>query len=479
MKTKQEAIEIRKIYTETGCNISETARCCGCHRGTVRRALARDYSINCGKKKRAHPHPEDQAIERLVMENLPDALRSHKLRLTATRIAHIVQGEGCELSDRQLLKRVAMVRKRIRDGQTHKDVYLELDSPRGAFQVDFGQFECIINGAKLTVHGLIVSSAYSNAFGSVACIGEDSSCLFEGLEACFDQLGGVPPVLRFDNFAPAVFWEGRKRTITDAFSRFAAHHGFRCEFCNPRSGWEKGNVENKVRYVRNNFFLPVDRCEFASLDALNLALAEFAENDRDRMHYKKHRPIRALFDAEKPILNDLKAPFGFIERRAVGVDKQGFVQYRGNRYFTRHDFTGRTAIIEATAQRIDILTDDLKHIASHSRAIGKDKRIQPASELAFLLAKKPAAIPYIMKSFTDAQALRDSLRAVRAVDRVEPIMQILTATRDGLSSDSRVFDLSLYDRLAGIDVETRGNNQIVLKAEAWKHDPRYAFTNER
>lgn len=478
MKTKQEAIEIRRIYTETGCNISETARRCGCHRGTVRRALARDYSINGGKNKRIHPHPEDQAIERLVMENLPDALRSRKLRLTATRIAHIVQMEGCKLSDRQLLKRVAIVRKRIRDGQTHKDVYLELDPPRGAFQVDFGQFECIIDGTKVTVHGLIVSSAYSNAFGSVACIGEDSACLFEGLEACFDQLGGVPPVLRFDNFAPAVFWEGRKRTITDAFSRFAAHHGFRCEFCNPRSGWEKGNVENKVRYVRNNFFLPVDRCKFFSLDALNFALAEFAENDRDRMHYKKNRSIRALFDAEKPVLNDLKAPFGFVERRTVGVDKQGFVQYRGNRYFTRHDFTGRTAIIEATAQHIDILTDDLKPLSSHSRAIGKDKRIQPASELAFLLSKKPAAIPYVMQSFADAQALRDSLRAVRAVDRIEPIMQILTARRDDLLSNARAFDLSLYDRLAGIDGKARRNNKTLQQIETWKHDPGYALSDE-
>lgn len=475
MKSKQEAIEIRRIYTETGGNVSETARRCGCHRGTVRRALVRDYSINGGRKRRIHPHPEDQAIERLVMENLPDALRSRKLRLTATRIAHIVQGEGCELSTRQLLKRVAIVRKRIRDGATHKDVYLELDAPRGAFQVDFGQFECIIDGQRLTVHVLIVSSSYSNAFGSVACIGEDSACLFEGLEACFEQLGGVPPVLRFDNFSPAVFWEGRKRTVTDAFSRFSAHHGFRCEFCNPRSGWEKGNVENKVRYLRNNFFLPVDRCQFASLDALNHALAEFSDKDRDRMHYKKHRSIRALFNSEKPILNDLKAPFGFIDRRAVGVDKQGFVQYRGNRYFTRHDFTGRSAIIEATARRVDILTGDLKPIASHLRAIGKDKRVQPASELAHLLAKKPAAIPYVMQPFTDAEALRESLRCVRAVDRVEPIMQILTAKRDSISLTKRACDLSIYDRLAGIcDGKARRNHAFVHKVEAGKHDPGHA-----
>lgn len=45
MKTKQEAIEIRRVFAETGGNVSETARRCGCGRDTVRRALKRDYGL--------------------------------------------------------------------------------------------------------------------------------------------------------------------------------------------------------------------------------------------------------------------------------------------------------------------------------------------------------------------------------------------------------------------------------------------------
>lgn len=59
MKTEQEAIEIRRVYTETGGNVSETARICGCGRGTVRRALVRDYGDNGGRKLRRRPQPED------------------------------------------------------------------------------------------------------------------------------------------------------------------------------------------------------------------------------------------------------------------------------------------------------------------------------------------------------------------------------------------------------------------------------------
>jgi transposase len=35
------------------------------------------------------------------------------------------------------------------------------------------------------------------------------------------------------------------------------HYRFRAEFCNPASGNEKGNVENKVGYSRRNAFVPV------------------------------------------------------------------------------------------------------------------------------------------------------------------------------------------------------------------------------
>lgn len=466
MKSMQEAIEIRRVYSETGGNVSETARRCECGRDTVRRALARDYCVNGGRKKRRHPHPEDRAIESVIMENLADAARSRKLRLTAARIARIVRSDGCELSERQLVKRVSVVRRRLKDAPA-VDVYLELDAPRGAFQVDFGQCEFYLDDVRTVAHVLILSSAFSNAFASVACAGEDAACLFDGIERCFEILGGVPPVLRFDNLPPAVSWDGKKRRITDSFSRFVAHHKFRAEFCNPCSGWEKGNVENKVRYIRNNFFNPVNRCRFRSLDELNRALLRFCENDRQRVHYKKHRMIRDLFESEKQTFGDLMQPFGYSEQLTASVDKQGFVRFRGNRYFTTHDNRFTRVIVSADAHTVHILSLDMKPIATHTRAFGKDQRIQPADELARMLARKPAAIPYVIR---DAESLRDRLRGVRSCDRVEPILEVLTRQKEMGECASfcaqRTFytpDLKQYDKLT--DEQRRRNNAIMQPAE--------------
>jgi len=48
-------------------------------------------------------------------------------------------------------------------------------------------------------------------------------------------------------------------------------------FCNPEAGYEKGNVENKVGYVRRNMFVPVptvvDVCVFNRIDTRQLDIA--------------------------------------------------------------------------------------------------------------------------------------------------------------------------------------------------------------
>ena len=92
----------------------------------------------------------------------------------------------------------------------------------------------------------MASFPYSNNGYSQVFDGETVECICQGLQDIFEFIGGVPPLLIFDNAT------GVGRRIGDAiheselFSRFRAHYHFRVRFCNPYSGWEKGNVERKV-----------------------------------------------------------------------------------------------------------------------------------------------------------------------------------------------------------------------------------------
>ena len=106
------------------------------------------------------------------------------------------------------------------------------------------------------------------------------------MKRIFEYIGGIPIRLRFDNMTTAVaqVLKDGERVLTDGFTRFMLHYRFQADFCNPASGNEKGNVENKVGYNRRNAFVPVP--VIASFDEFNERLWEWCEKDADRLHYK-------------------------------------------------------------------------------------------------------------------------------------------------------------------------------------------------
>ncbi|NKF34411.1 transposase family protein, partial [Pseudomonas sp. BGM005] len=60
---------------------------------------------------------------------------------------------------------------------------------------------------------------------------------------------------------------GKERDINARFSAMVSHYLFEAEFCNPASGWEKGQVEKNVRDARHRLWQPVPA--FATLALLN------------------------------------------------------------------------------------------------------------------------------------------------------------------------------------------------------------------
>ena len=119
------------------------------------------------------------------------------------------------------------------------------------------------------------------------------------------DFGGVPIRILFDNMSSAVVHieEHGKRTLTETFMRFTMHHRFKADFCNPDSAREKGNVENKVGYIRRNFLLPPPKIE--DLESFNRELLDRCMADLQREHYVKKEQILDLFRAEQETLISL------------------------------------------------------------------------------------------------------------------------------------------------------------------------------
>ena len=118
----------------------------------------------------------------------------------------------------------------------------------------------------------------------------------------FAHLGGVPTEIWLDNTSTLVtkILKDGGRQLTDKFLRFSEHYGFRYKFMNPESGWEKGNVENKVGYSRRNFLVPPPR--FMELSEYNSRLLAEADSDMDREHYHYDQTILERFHKDKKSL---------------------------------------------------------------------------------------------------------------------------------------------------------------------------------
>lgn len=112
--------------------------------------------------------------------------------------------------------------------------------------------------------------------------------------------------IRIDNLTPGVK-KVRSNTeeakLTDAFIQFQNHYGFNVQVCNPRSGHEKGSVENKVGYIRYNFLTtsPI----MNSFEELTETLRVHLQKDRQMLHYEKEVLIEDLWIQEKKFLLEL------------------------------------------------------------------------------------------------------------------------------------------------------------------------------
>lgn len=178
-----------------------------------------------------------------------------------------------------------------------------LEHPTADAQLDFGTMEVEHKGEFKDVKALVMTFPYSNAGFAVALPSENQECLLIGMKQLFVQAGGVPKNIRIDNMSTAVKKtksKFEKAQLTDGFQQFANHYGFNTQVCNPRSGNEKGSVENKVGYVRYNFFPTAPR--MLDYRSLNKDLYTQLIKDRNRQHYEKNSLIEELWTDEAQAL---------------------------------------------------------------------------------------------------------------------------------------------------------------------------------
>jgi transposase len=427
-----------------GLSLREIAERSGRHFNTVKKYVDREdwnEEYRARKERMSLLEPLKPVIDGWIADDLK---RGRKHRRTATKIYNDLCADG-ELSKLLAVGKQTVInyvgrRKKEMCKRTYATAMFGLHAMCWA-QVDFGDILVIKqDGAEEVWHELVVSFPWSNAGFAQVCRFETKECLCEALIRIFEFIGGVPLRILFDNMSSAVVHieEHGKRRLTEMFMRFAMHHRFKAEFCNPDSPHEKGNVENKVGYIRRNYLLPPPVIE--DLDAFNQELLERCMADLEREHYVKKEQIVDLFTAEQEALIPLpRERFRVFELIKVKTDKYSFIHFERNQYSTSPEYTECEMWLEVGVSELRVLNGKYEQVALHTRKYERDmKPTIDFENYVGALSRKPRAFlnsPYFA---TLPEAVQEHLKRCQYAELKKMLLTLVPIIREGKIGDAAV-----------------------------------------
>ena len=324
---------------------------------------------------------------------IADQLAPRKQRHTAKRVwRRLVDEHGVEVAETTVRDHV---RKRRRElGLTVGEVFVpQVHVAARTAEVDWGQADVDLAGARTRVHLFFMRSCFSGAAFSMASPVETQQAFLEGHSLAFEWFGGVFAEVRYDNLGSAVkkVLRGRRRVETDRFVALRSHYLFESIFATPgiAGAHEKGGVEGEVGRLRRAHLVPVP--SVGSFAQLNRLLIDACETDLSRRIAGRPVTVAEQLADERPLLRALPARFDATETTTVRVDAKALVTVRQNRYSVPVALAGLrvTAAIGATEIRVSHRD---REVACHERLHGKYGTRAVLDHYLELLVRKPGGL---------------------------------------------------------------------------------------
>ena len=423
---------IKHLYEEEGKSLREISRIMDLSFQTVRKYAYednwnQDHLPNVEPSHHPLLGPYIEVIDRWLEE---DRRAPRKQRHTASRIHARLRDEYGFSGKYSCVKKYVRKKRYLMSQQDAG--YLPLAQPMGNAQVDFGKF-VYTDGQDRENDGyaLTISFPYSNHALTQVFPSQNQECLLEGMKRIFNRIGGVPVKLKADNMTTAVaqVLKGTERILSDGFARFMLHYRFQAEFCNPASGNEKGNVENKVGYSRRNFFVPIPVIE--DFDIYNAELFERCEKDADREHYKKHVPIRELWEEEKQKLLYLpEYEYEVFRYESARLNKYGCAVIETNSYGLSPELSGQTVQAKIRFDRVEFFYDHTP-LKVYPRCYGRDTEVLDWTQYVGTLCKKPHAVEHTRFFHQLPKLWQAHLLSTQGKERKGALLLLSEIVRDG------------------------------------------------
>ncbi|WP_295529197.1 IS21 family transposase [Novosphingobium sp. Chol11] len=353
--------------------IREIERRTGLSRNTIRKYLRAD-TVEPQFKVPKRPSKLDPFAEKLSGWLRIEAGKSRKQKRTAKQMHADLVALGYEGSYGRVATFVrGWKADRQRDAQTSgRGTFVPLVFEAGeAFQFDWSEDWALLGGERVKLQAAHTKLSHSKAFVVRAYPLQTHEMLFDALTQAFRVLGGVPQRGIFDNMKTAVdrIGVGKARQVNARFAAMASHYLFEPEFCNPASGWEKGQVEKNVQDARRRLWQRLP--SFPDIDALNAWLEEQCITQWGEIqHGGLPGTVADVHAAEVDSLMPLGRPFdGFVEH-TKRVSPICLVHFERNRYSVPASFANRPVSVRIYPERIVVAAEG-QILCEHSRIIDR------------------------------------------------------------------------------------------------------------
>jgi transposase len=390
---------IRRWHFRDEMPIREIERRTGLSRNTIRKYL-RAGTVEPAFKVPERPSKLDPFAEKLSGWLRAEGGKSRKQRRTAKQMHADLVVLGFDGSYGRVSAFVrAWKAERQREAQTSgRGTFVPLVfGPGEAFQFDWSEDWAMLGGRQTKLQVAHTKLSHSRAFAVRAYPLQTHEMLFDALTQAFRVLGGVPRRGIFDNMRTAVdrIGTGKARQVNARFAAMASHYLFEPEFCNPASGWEKGQVEKNVQDARRRLWQPMP--SFPDLDALNVwleaaCIAQWAQIE----HGVLPGTVADVHAAEVASLMPPGRPFdGFVEH-TKRVSPTCLVSFERMRYSVPASFANRPVSLRIYPDRIVIAAEG-QIVCEHGRIIDRShhtggRTIYDWRHYLAVIQRKPGAL---------------------------------------------------------------------------------------
>lgn len=444
---------IKHCIEREGLSQRETARKLGISRNTVHKYLKSVSSPTSMERRNLYggrkPRSETERILPLIDEWLKtDQNVWKKQHHTAVRIYHRLVDEYGFVGSESNIRRLVRQRKGLL-----QEVFIPLEFQMGQqFQFDWGEADVVLSGQPTRIYLFCMQLSASRKRFVRAYLHEKQEAFLDGFVRGFRYLGGVPTLGLLDNLKSAVIkvLQGRDRLEQETFCALQAHYVFKAEFCNVRSGNEKGQVEGLVGHSRRNALVPVPQVQ--SLEELNEDYL-LAWCEKSALHTKvphTQETIQEQWQREKEALHPLPSTeFEACRTVSCRVSTLATVTFDNNQYSVPCSYVGQSVWVKGFVDQVIVVAQN-QMIAQHPRAYTAGGIHLQLDHYLDALLRKPRAVrdARAMQSADVPQALRDFHREMNQ--------------RHGAEGDRGFVRFLLLHREVGMDLLV----QIVQQAQA-------------